>query len=166
MDMQTQLLRVSATSLAAIILTGCAAMGPKFTQAPAPNTDSALVYIYRNNSLAWGGRDAYFYVDDINIADLSRNGYTFFKVKPGVHKLKQKWPIDLTLGLKKLELSAQWEAGKTYYYEFSTDAMANKIYWTLQLTAESDAIGSIQATRLQPAFGQEKLAAFLDEAPK
>lgn len=154
--MKTQL-----TLLATIVLSGCAATGPAFTPAPVSNAKKALVYIYRVDSFALGGRDAYFYVDDQNVADLSRNGYTWFHAPAGKHELKQKWPVDVSL-YKKLETSVNWESGHSYYYRFVTFSGESsyptiKIHWHLSEVPAGVAMNEMQTSKLQEAFGASKL---------
>jgi Protein of unknown function (DUF2846) len=147
---------------AALLLSACAASGPDFSTAPAPIPESkqSLVYIYRPDTFALGGRDAYFYVDGINISDLSRNGYTWFAAPAGKHVLTQKWPIDISI-TDKLDLPVNWEPGKTYYYRFTTTATTGypglTIHWQFGRVTQEVALEEIQTTKLQPAFGSSKL---------
>ena len=145
----------------ALVLTGCAATGSAYTQAPQPQGNQSLVYIYRVDTFALGGRDAYFYVDGTNVADLSRNGYTWFHAPPGDHVLQQKWPIDVSM-FQKIEAPVTWEAGKSYYYRFVTLGGDGRpgtitIRWQLSQVSESQAQQEMTNTKLQPAFGAGKL---------
>jgi hypothetical protein len=142
-------------------MAGCAAMGTDYAQAPQPQANQALVYIYRVDTYALGGRDAYFYVDGTNVADLSRNGYTWFHAPSGKHVLQQKWPIDVSM-FKKLEIPANWEPGKAYYYKFVAfggDSLPGTITirWRLSEVSESQAQQELKDTKLQPSFGSAKL---------
>ena len=148
-------------SILVLLLSGCAAIGSPYTPAPSPPENQSLVYIYRHNNFALGARDAYFYIDEINIADLSRNGYTWFYAPAGKHVLEQKWPIDVSM-FSKLETSVNWEPGKTYYYQFFTttgDALPGHItlQWQLSEVAKIQAEREMMETKLQPAFGAPKL---------
>ena len=143
-----------------MVLSGCAATGQSYTEAPKPKETEALVYIYRVDSFALGGRDAYFYVDGTNVADLTRNGYTWFHAPAGTHKLAQKWPIDVTFN-SKMELPVTWEPGQTHYYRFIASMGApgsmNLFEWELAQVVEEKAIAEMKNTKLQPAFGAQKL---------
>lgn len=147
--------------LAALCLCGCAAVGPSFEPAPAPDGTKAVVYIYRLESFALGARDAYFYVNDQNVVDLSNNGYTWFSVPAGDYVLKQKWPINVTFGMKTLEMPVRWEGGKTYYYRLATGAgnapVGISIRWTLSEPPASVAREEILKAKHQPAHGAAKL---------
>jgi len=163
-----------------LFLGGCAATGPVFEDAPPPGTTDALVYIYRTNTGGHGARDAYFYVDNVNIGDLSKNGYTWFRIPAGEYTLKQKWPAD-TLWLSTPEQKVKWSAGQTYYYRFRTSLerikskgqhLSDAIVGTLAGTTVSADVETrqdfsevdartgrdeIQRARLQPSFGQGQL---------
>jgi hypothetical protein len=137
-------------------LLGCAANGPAFVPAPVPvhASKQALVYVYRPNALALGGRAASIHLDYLNVADLSRNGYTWLHAAAGSHRLMQTWPGDVSR--KQVELPVVWEAGRTYYYRLSTGSAAEApgmlITWTLAEVSAETALREIQAARHQPTF--------------
>lgn len=155
--------RLFTLAVISFTLAGCAATGPVYQPAPQPGADQALVYIYRPNNFALGGRDAYFYVDGINVADLSRDGYTWFHVPAGPHTLMQKWPVDVsTFG--KLEKSVNWQPGQTYHYQFVTDVGSGGVSgvvvkWTFSEVSAETARQEMVDKKLQPAFGAAKLQA-------
>jgi len=160
-------IRKEIAALALAGLTGCAAIGPEYQAAPAPGPDEALVYVYRTNSQALGARDAYLYVDEINIADISRSGYTWFHVPAGRHKLVQKWPIDVSAS-KRIEMDVDWQAGKTYVYRLTTSmgsilptglGLSMTLNWQLYETSLENARPELFQTNYQPAFGASKLRA-------
>lgn len=163
--------------LIAILLTACAATGPAYQAAKAPDNGKALIYIYRVKSFALGGRDAYFYVDGKNIADLSVEGYTWFHIPAGEHKFEQRWPVDIPgntnpVTAKIIQLFTKsddgstekrtlqqgyvnWEAGKTYYYRFGTNLVSTspmKMEWTLQEITAEQALPELKKTKLQSSF--------------
>ena len=102
------------------ILAGCAATGPKFTEAPPPANDKAVIYVYRDPSLALGARDVYFYVNGKNVFDLTRKGYSYFYASPGPLDLSAKWPFDIQMfsdpAVKHLDI----KPGETRYFRFQT----------------------------------------------
>ncbi|WP_222616381.1 DUF2846 domain-containing protein [Undibacterium umbellatum] len=164
--------------LIAILLTACAAKGPAYQAAKAPENGNALVYIYRINTAAFGARDAYFYVDNKNIADLSVEGYTWFHVPAGEHKFEQKWPVDTLAGnpvraklqqiftrkaneenANRMTLSegyVNWEAGKTYYYRLATALPSVyptlTMQWLLQEVTPEQALPELKKSKLQNSF--------------
>lgn len=142
--------RIFVSALIAFVMSGCAANGPAFDARPSSISGAAHVYIYRVDSPAWGGRDAYFYVNDLNVADLSRNGHTQIDVAKGTYVLKQKWPLDITLGMKTLEVPVRWENGANYYYRFVAIADAHSVKWQLTKVDESIALSELKETRYQP----------------
>jgi hypothetical protein len=149
-----------------VVLSACVAVGEPYKAAPEPKDTDALVYIYRFGG-AYSGRSAYFYVNDVNVADLDKSGYTWFHVPAGEYRIKQKWPIDVDL--RSLELTETWLPGKKYYYRFDTAGalapalvsgklgLALKIDWQLSRVSAEEAVSEIGTTKLQPAFGAEKL---------
>ena len=139
--------------LASAILAGCAARGLAYNPAPPPPEANALVYIYRPDAAPFSARDAYFYIDDVNIVDLSRKGYTWFHVPAGRYKLKQKWPFDVTLGMKTVEATVEWEAGATYYYRLQVLSKPFTVEWRLSQVPAPEATLELRDCRLQPPVG-------------
>ncbi|MFZ6642757.1 DUF2846 domain-containing protein [Undibacterium sp. TC4M20W] len=163
------------TLIFSILLTACAASGPIYQAAPPPAENHARVYIYRVNTFAAGGRDAYFYVDKKNIADLSVEGYTWFHVPAGEHTFRQKWPADIgtssvainlwrwsrqgdsdAVNAKNLQEGyVNWEAGKTYYYRFHTNTYGLLgMQWILQEVTAEQALPEIKKNKLQASFNK------------
>lgn len=145
--------------LAAALVTGCAASGPVYVDAPPPQEGDALVYIYRNKASAAGGMDAHFYVGDTKIADLSQGGYTWFHIRSGSYVLTQKWGA-LSL-MKDLSLNARWQAGSTYYYRFEVGGdfyvVAHRITWRLAEVSAAEAMPKLSERNLQPAYDLDKI---------
>jgi Protein of unknown function (DUF2846) len=141
----------------ALILSACAASGPLYEPAPLPAAAGALIYIYRPSGFALGGRDAYFYIDDVNVVDISNNGYSWLHLPAGEYTLKQKWPFDVTYGLQTLELKVRWLPERTYFYRLETSIRGPSVEWRLREVSSETAITEIQRCKLQPAFGIDKL---------
>jgi len=141
----------------AALLAGCAATGAPYTApAPPPGVNDALVYIYRPDSRALMLRDAYFYVDGVNIVDLGNRGYTWFHVPSGDYVFKQTWPADVTLGMKTIEIPVRWQAGGTYFYRLHTTLDFMALRWRLGQVPPEEAVRELPACRLQPAAGLPK----------
>jgi len=143
----------------AVVLAGCAATGPVFQAAPEPKEADALIYIYRPSSswFALGARDAYFYVNEVNVADLSNEGYTWFHVPAGDYTLTQKWPFDATPGAKALNINARWLPKQKYYFRLETAAGYRQYLWRVSEVPADRALIEISSCKYQPAFGVEKL---------
>ncbi len=105
-------------SLIAIVLSGCAATGPVFTPVAPPDPDSAVVYIYRERTFAFGARAAYFYVNDVNVFDLNADGYSWLTLPAGRYKLRQTWALDIIP--KPIEANVELKAGEIRYLSLST----------------------------------------------
>ena len=154
-------MRWAAVVAGVVLLAGCVATGAVYTPAPIPAVGDALVYIYRLEGSGLKTRDAYFYVDDVNIVDLTQKGYTWFHVPAGNYTLKQKWPVDVTLGMKTLEAPVRWQAGRTYFYRLGVEQRLQYpmivTEWRLHHVPEAEAMRELAECRLQPAGGLEKL---------
>lgn len=140
--------------LCLLVISGCVATGPAYRVAPEPTGADALIYIYRPNSFAMSAGDAYFYVDDVNIANLTNGGYTWFYAPAGEHTLKQKW---FGLFSQKLFMRTAWLPAHKYFYRFETSTNIVTIQWRLSETPADRALMEITCCKLQPAFGAEKL---------
>ncbi len=137
-------------------LVGCAANGPIFKQVEAPKLGSSLVYIYRPGNFMAGGRDAYFYINNKNVAGLSSEGYTYIYLEPGAHELEQKWPMDM-IGFKNLKVPLHIKKNGTNYVRFYVDGGDSCPYdkicfrWSLRQVTEQEALPEISLCRYQPA---------------
>jgi len=143
-----------------VLLSGCVATGPIYQNAPDPKESDALIYIYRPSSFAGGARDAYFYVNDVNIADISSEGYTWFHVPAGEYVLKQKWPVDVAFG-KTIEAKVKWLPKQKYYYRLSTGASVGagtvNFRWQITEINSGQAEAEISVCKLQPSFNINKV---------
>lgn len=143
------------------LIAGCAATGPAYVDAPLPKDNDTLVYIYRPDNWGWNMRDAYFYVNDINIADLSSNGYTWFHVPAGEYSLKQRWPADLTYLMKDIVIPVKWSSLRKYYYRLLLHSAygykTTEYQWEVVEVPEAQALEEIRKCKLQPPLGLQKL---------
>ena len=143
------------------LITGCAATGPSYVDAPLPKGTDALIHIYRPHNIMWSGRDAYFSVNDINIADLSSNGYTWFHVPAGDFSLKHRWPVDITYGMKDIVMPVKWAPDQKYYYRLDLWASGSsgmtKYEWRIVNVPEAQALQEIRNCKLQEPMGLQKL---------
>ncbi|MFZ6646151.1 DUF2846 domain-containing protein [Undibacterium sp. TJN25] len=141
------------------MLTGCAANGPAFSPVKSAEKNSGLLYFYRENQFRAGGRTAYFYVNDVNVFDLDRNGYSWITLPAGTYRLKQKWPVDITT--KAIEGDIEVRAGETQYFSFRVGSCRNPDHWESgrcfgwELRKEQEATGmtDIEDKKFQENFG-------------
>jgi hypothetical protein len=105
----------STFAFVALLLGGCATTlheGPKFTAAPPPKADEALIYLYR------GDVPPYYLsptiqLDSVKVVDLPNRGYTHLYAKPGKYRFKSQWsPI---AAQPTLEGPFEFAAGHTYF---------------------------------------------------
>lgn len=150
------MLRKLALLSVVLLLAGCFARGAAFQPAPQ-EAGKALVYVYRVSSFVAGARDAYFYVGDKNVVDLSAGGYSYFYVDPGDHVVSQRWAADVVLQSLRVPLKAS--AGGVYYYQFfvgestGPECQPNVPCFEFQLkqVTESEAKPELAKTRFQRA---------------
>ncbi len=74
--------------------------------------DEALVYLIREKRFVGSGRTMFVYADEKFLATLDNNSYAFAYLPPGKHLLWTNWA--------KINVEADLEAGKTYYYAIWT----------------------------------------------
>jgi len=148
--------------LALTVLAGCAATGPTFKEVENTDPGSAIVYVYRDNSLVLGVRPAYFYVNKVNVFDLQRSGYSWVSLPPGRYTLHQQWPIDLLKGPLQLDIDVR--AGDVRYFSFQTrlDGCPSGYPQTCalyELREQPSAVGRavIADKHFEENFGLEKL---------
>lgn len=110
-----------ASILLLALLSGCAASGKPFVDVPSVS-NQGTIYIYRENSLALGGRTASFKVnpsaDQIQFK-LDRNGYSWFHLPPGQYKVIQTWPFDIQMFKPPLETKVEIKSGESHYVKFN-----------------------------------------------
>lgn len=79
-----------AAVFSVVLLTACAAPGPKYSVEPlGPN--EAAIYVYRPWRLAMGGGAPAIALDGREMGDLKNGGFLQFKVPPGEYTLEQKY---------------------------------------------------------------------------
>ena len=138
-----------------MILSACSATGPMYQAASPPMQDQALIYIYRLPNTQFTARRIHFFLDGAEVAQLNQEGYTRLYVQAGPHILAEKWPWDAAPGVKPTQMSVNWAAGTTYYYEFNTQ-MTNegrgwRLTWWLSPIDPASGSKTITAYHFQPA---------------
>ena len=151
----------------AFLLSACAALGPLYVDAPSPKGSDALVHIYRPSNTIWIARDAYFYINDVNIVDLSTNGYTWFHIPAGEYILKQKWPPDLTYGKHVLRLPVKLSAQQKVYYRLDSYmdnyGIVMKSHWRVIEVSEAQAKEEMKNCKFQSPSGLRKLIELINQ---
>jgi hypothetical protein len=144
------------TVLLVLFISGCVATGPLYQAAPEPKASDALIYIYRPGSGAMGGRTAYFFVNEVSVADLSNDGYTWFHVPAGEYTLKHTWQTWPVMG-STVQVRTRWLSGNTYFYRLETSGGIGIIQWRLSRVPANEALTEISSCKLQPAFDVDKV---------
>ena len=141
--------RFCAGALACLILAGCAATGPAFSDAPPPGA-KALVYIYRPYNQWMSTQDAGFDANGKRVGFLDPGGYTFFHAAPGHYEVRQFWP----LGIWTVQMPAMWDSLK-----IPIDLKAGEIHYVRL------AIRASPAQAVPPAIISTRLEWELSEVP-
>lgn len=104
----------------ALLLLGCNATGPKFTQLESLDTNNAKVYVYRPWAILDGAAAPTVQVDGKDRFDLSNGGYEVITLYPGTHTLTIKkgafmsnWRAD------EMNIEYKFEANKNYFVRLS-----------------------------------------------
>ncbi len=159
--MQASLLRaICAQVIVVALLGGCAATGPVFRPVEKVNQGDGLIYVYRADAFAGGGRSTPVYVDDVHVFDLRAGGYSWFSVPAGRYKLRQDLPWDLVTQSNELVLDVR--PGETSFYSVSTEVgdckIASKcIRWILRNVNGHVGQSEIEDKRFQENAGLEQL---------
>ena len=103
--------------LSAVLLSSCAATGPKF-ELETPPVDKALVYIFRPPG--WTGivRQTNISIDKVPFIRLGKGSYTTVRLSPGPHQFERSmsaWPGDLKAMTDPQSITADLKAGQVYF---------------------------------------------------
>jgi hypothetical protein len=143
----------------AFILIGPISAGdPKAPAAlPAPSEGKAIVCIYRVGRFTGSAAHDELYVNDTHLAKLLNGEYAFTEVAPGTVVISglpkmyyggviQSTGAALSEARKKENERARFEAeaGKTYYFKWTSGAMATGI----KVTPEDPAVGAKEMSKL------------------
>ncbi len=132
-----------------IPLTSCTATGPKFALAPPPrNVGDVLVYIYRTPQRFGGGslNRIPIFIDDVKLASLYSEGYTWVHIPPGKHIVSIKWIS---------ERNAVWEfsPNRTHYLKLTVTAEGNSYGYSFEPVSADIGSSEIREYRYEPALG-------------
>ncbi len=112
-----------------ILLSGCGATGPKFTQLESLDTNKAKIYIYRPWAMLDGAAAPTIQVNGKDHFDLSNGGYEVITLSPGTHKLTVKkggfmsnWRAD------EMNIEYKFEANKNYFVRLSAELQGAGVY--------------------------------------
>jgi len=145
-------------------LVGCAATGPAFKAVESIPPGEATLYVYREGGLALGARSAYFYVNDINVFDLDRLGYSWVALPPGRYKLRQSWPVDVLARSTQFEIDLK--AGEVRYFSFGTGNCAagyREICYSFRELPAGAGRAAIADKQFQENFGTTKVRQSLEK---
>ena len=113
----------------ALLLLGCNATGPKFTELESLDTNQAKVYVYRPWAMLDGAAAPTVQVDGTDRFDLSNGGYEIITLSPGTHKLTVKkgafmsnWRAD------EMNIEYKFEANKNYFVRLSAELQDAGVY--------------------------------------
>jgi len=149
-----------AFSAMAFLLTGPVSVAADSKAAavlPTPSEGKAIVCIYRVSRFTGSAAHDELYVNDTHLAKLLNGEYAFTEVAPGTVVISglpkmyyggiiQSTGAALAEARKKENERARFEAeaGKTYYFKWTSGAMATGI----KVTAEDPAVGAKEMSKL------------------
>lgn len=112
------IIKIGAALLCAILLAGCAASGPTYTelqnaQANTTPAEQARVVVFRTNETQYSARAASIRLDGEFLGKCDYKGFNAFDVTPGQHKLR----VDMWDSPGSCTVPVNVDAGKVYYFE-------------------------------------------------
>ncbi|MAL79548.1 MAG: hypothetical protein CMN55_10630 [Sneathiella sp.] len=131
--------------LAVLILVGCTATGPKFSDHNAglkPEPGKALVYVYRLDQFRGVGVTSPFLDNGKQVGILNAGGYITFQTDPGEHEFRTDvHVVDEAMLLDVVE-------GQTYYLKIFTQGVWRMVFNTV-LVPEEKAVIELKEMRYQ-----------------
>lgn len=128
-----------------LLLLGCNATGPKFTQLENLDSNHAKIYIYRPWAMLDGAAAPTIQVDGTDRFDLSNGGYEIITLSPGTHKLTVKkgefmsnWRAD------EMSIEYKFQANKNYFVRLSAELQDAGVYGSVISISGSYGFGLIK----------------------
>ncbi|MDF2367822.1 DUF2846 domain-containing protein [Sneathiella sp.] len=139
-------MRFLISAFAFLILVGCTATGPKFSELNAglkPEPGKALVYVYRiSTQMKGSGGTTPFVAGGQLVGELHTGGYLTHQMEPGIHKFHTDGMyVDQEFLLEVVE-------GETYYLKVFQEGFYLLTYYTV-LVPEKQALSEIQEMRYE-----------------
>jgi hypothetical protein len=120
-----------------ILLWGCSASGPKFSELPSIQQGTSSVLIYRPYAFVNGGAFPYIYVDDEKRGRLLNAGYVSLDVTPGRHSIVLK---NFGFWDGAQQWTVETKESQQYFFRVVTDLDSMQVYGPLIYTSKSVAI--------------------------
>jgi hypothetical protein len=136
-----KIIKVFLASLFVFII-GCSANGPAFSPIATPDTNKAIVYIYRLSNFVGCGMVPDVYIDEVKYGPLKNNGYLVYSVEPSKKMIEVRhWGGDV------LTIYPDLIAGQEYYIRLNFSLELNVIKMELGLIPKEYAIREIIYTK-------------------
>ena len=123
-----------------ILLLGCAASGPKFSELPSIKEGGSTLVIYRQYAFVNGGAFPYIYVDGEKRGRLLNAGYVSFDLVPGEHTIVLNNP-GMWIGKEQWKFTAI--AGQRHFYRVLTDLNSMQVYGPVVYTSKTVSIQEV-----------------------
>ena len=124
-----------------ILLSGCAANGPKYSEQYAVETDDANLYVYRPDSFLNSAINEGVFIDDELIGKLQNGSFVKTKVNEGEHTLKVGKQIQTFNASSNEKVFFKFTHGWALFFVMPISPQ------TLELTPESTARSELNETR-------------------
>ena len=125
-----------------IFIAGCSANGPAFSPTANPDTNKAVVYVYRLSNFVGCGMVPGIYIDEVKHGSLKNNGYLVYFVEPGKRMI-----VVRNMGEDLLTIYPDFIAGEEYYIRLNFSLELNVIKMELGLIPKEYAIREIIYTK-------------------
>ncbi|MFC4270217.1 DUF2846 domain-containing protein [Sneathiella chungangensis] len=139
-------MRIVLSLIAFLVLVGCSASGPLYTERNNINTPApgkALVYVYRIDTIIGSGVSAHLLDDGKDVGAVNVGGYFVYEADPGVHTLFTE-----TTGIDE-PTKIEMVAGQTYYLRIDYEPGTWTGTFTVKLLLEDQALPELKLTRYQ-----------------
>lgn len=104
---------ITSILVAALMLAGCAASGPRYVDKSFIEPGKAVVFFYRPNRFFQGGGGPDVYVNDVKEFRMLNGGYSYLLLNPGKHVVSPR--NHFNWGLDGVDTEISVEAGGEYY---------------------------------------------------
>ncbi|RHW74783.1 DUF2846 domain-containing protein [Colwellia sp. RSH04] len=129
----------------ALLLFGCNATGPKFTQLESLDTNKTNVYIYRPWAMLDGAAAPTIQVDGKDRFELSNGGYEVITLSPGTHKLTvKKGAFMSNWRAEEMNIEYKFEANRNYFVRLSAELQDAGVYGNVISVSGSYGFGLIK----------------------
>lgn len=106
-------------ALVAALTSGCATLGPQYTDSKIDTVDDPIIILYRTYSFAGAGYTAHITFNDTKTIKLQSKSFFKVQLKPGQYKIKRvNHNFILDTGKDEEEITISTEPGRQYFIKY------------------------------------------------